>query len=58
MIYLLAGLAVAFGIGWLSEWFTNKQHAAYLALKKVPVPTDEEWALCARIVWAALLRRK
>ena len=57
MIYLVSGLAVAFLLGWLSEWFTNKQHAAYLALKKVPAPTMEEWKLCAKIVWASILRR-
>ncbi|MBR2366216.1 MAG: hypothetical protein IKC50_05235 [Oscillospiraceae bacterium] len=58
MLYLLAGLSVAFGIGWLSEWFSGKQMAAYLALKKIPAPTMEEWSLCAKLAWANILRRK
>lgn len=58
MIYLLVGLMVAFLIGWLSEWFTNKQLAAYLTLKRVPAPTMEEWKLCAKLVWFSLFHRK
>lgn len=57
MIWVFVGLTVAFGIGWLSEWFTNRQLSAYLALKKIPAPTMEEWKLCAKIVWASILRR-
>ena len=54
---ILAILLLIVAGGWVGCWFKYQQTVAYMAMKKVPQPTDEEWELCAKAVWLSLWRK-
>ena len=56
---IILGILVLVMIGcWGVARFKYEQLVAYMALKKVEEPTEEEWEKCAKAVWLSLWWKK
>lgn len=57
-VSILAALLLISLVLLADQWIRKQALIAYLAIKKISMPSDEEWAKCMEIVARMIFRRK
>lgn len=57
-VSILAALLLISLVLLADQWIRKQALIAYLTMKKIPLPSDEEWEKCMEIVAENLFRRK